>query len=244
MLPLPTTLLSQLFLTMSLCEGQTTSYAIRAIAPDAALIAYDVAAEWCEEGEDGGEDKGVTKTILVTRFDLGEKETFKVDDDGRAEGRPAKEWPAFAKEHRVRQVGGARGLEATGCKGKLVAIRKSGVRPLAEASARPFQIVGYGVVLTTPDGVELPPMRLGATALAERDPSVAFAQLPGKQVLRAFIVNAKCEGGPPPGAFGGEDEGECYESYSRRKTDLTPKKFPGLEKCLKATAPPAGGSAP
>jgi hypothetical protein len=236
MLLIPSSLLGQLLVTIGLCEGQTTTYSIRSIAPEAGLVAYDERAEWCEESEEGGENTGVTSTILVTGLDTRAKQSFKVDGDKRAEGRPAAEWAAFEKEKGFQPVGSDFGLGATPCKGRLVAMKKTTVTPIAEASAREFQIVAYGVVLTTPDGTELPAMRLGATALAEGQPSVAFAQLPGKQVLRAFIVNAKCEGGPPPGYFGEDDPGDCYATYIRRKVDLTPKAFPGVEKCLVAPA--------
>lgn len=227
-------LLGQLLVTIGLCEDQTTTYTIRAIAPAAQLVAYDVRSEWCEVEDEGGEKTGVTNTILVAGFDLREKKSFKVDADKRADGRPAAEWPVFEKENGFRPVGSDFGLGAGPCKGQIVAMKKSGVTPIAEATARVFQIVAYGVVLTLPDGTTLPPIRVGATALAEGPPSVAFAQVPGKDILRAFIVNAKCEGGPPPGYFGEDDPGDCYAIYLRRKVDLTPKKFPGLEKCLTA----------
>ncbi len=233
---LPFQSLVQLALGIGLCEDVSTTYRIKMVAPESGLIAFDVETGWCEE-TDTGEARGAMKSVLVADFDTRGKAhyyTADADNKGRQpEGtvRPAADWPAFAKEKGFREVGAAGlFLDAGACGAKLVNA-KGGALPNPE-EADPMKALGLALAITTPSG-ELAPIRIGMHVLGEGAPEVVISGVPGKAALRVFTVTAKCEGGPPAGYFGEDDPGDCYAGWVRRKVDLSVKKYPGLEACLK-----------
>ncbi len=236
---LPLTELVRLTLSIGICEETTTTYTLRAIAPDAALVAYDVEAEWCEEDPDTGEKRGTIKSILVADFDTRGKAHYFTPEPGsehKPSGtvRPAKDWPAFEKEKGFKPIGALGSFLQGPCTGAVVAVGKA-PKPLPEPAEAPMlKSFGLGVAVTTPAGA-LPPVRIGAHVQSQGQPQVVLVPLPAKGAVRVFTVTAKCaEGGPPPGYFGEDDPGTCLVEWVRRKVDLTVAKVPGLAACLPA----------
>ena len=224
------------------CEDLGTRYVLKEVAEAAGLLAFDVEIDWCDD-KDGEETSGVIKATLVTDLKTRGK-TWYFTPAGKAEAahapagarKPAAEWAAFQKEKAFRPVAEVAlqaAPNAAGCSAEVVAFdRKGKPIPLGDASGKDaFSTSRIGLRIKA-GALELPPVRLGAHVLGEGEPLVYALPMASLKALHVVFVTAKCDGGPPAGYFGADDGGECYGTWTRYVRDVTPKKLPGLEKCL------------
>lgn len=241
------------------CEGTETVYTLSTVAEAAGLLAYDVKIGWCQVKDDGDEEEGTLKAVLVTDLKTRAKTWFvTAKSSGEKSGLPSgsrranAEWPAFAKEKGFRPVQelalGAASAPGS-CAAEVVAIEGRGgaskAVPLAQAKRKnDFTRLTLGLRIRTAAG-ELPMVKLGRHSIGAGPPDVFAVPLPSLGIVRVFLVTAEC-GGPPPGYFDKDDPGSCYANWTRRHVDLarpaSAGPMQGIEKCISVPPQAASGA--